>query len=94
MLARAVTELIIETQPGGRGRETKRLTNRQRDTLGIAWAFESPKPISTVTHPPTRPHLPIIPKKVPPTGNQAFTYISLRGQFSFKPHLQLITSML
>lgn len=32
-----------------------------RETLGLAWGFENPKPIPSDTIPPVKPHLQVVP---------------------------------
>lgn len=59
-------------------RETETMTDRDRHCLrlGLLWAFETSTPTLSDTLPPTRPQFLILPKTVPPRGNQTFKYIS------------------
>lgn len=38
-------------------------SRRQRTLTGVVWAFETSKLTPSETPPPTRPHLPILPKQ-------------------------------
>ena len=64
---------------------------RERETLGLAWAFETSNPTPSDILPPIRPHLlqqghtPIPPQVVPLPNDQAFKYMSLWGPFLLKP---------
>jgi len=66
------------------GNATSRSTgSKKRETLGLAWAFETSKPTGDDTFPPTKPYLLILLKRCP--DDHPFKYMSLWGPFLFKP---------
>lgn len=71
-IAEGSSKREFTSYPQARGKERDRETDRSRQGK-LQEIFETSKPTSIITPPPTRPHLLLIlPKAVLPTGNQAF----------------------
>lgn len=69
--------MMAEGQHGARSRSWELTTDpqvggRQREKLGLSWAFEMSKATHGNKLPPTRPYFLILPKIVPQIKAQAF----------------------